>query len=581
MYAMTASFDVEERKATPPALRVSPPDDQRSRRLVGGTMPVKVHLAIARSLRDMGVETLFGLIGDANLYMVDAFVRECAGRYVGAAHEAGAVQMALGFAQISGTVAAATVTHGPGLTNALTSLVEGVKASVPALVLVGDTPAEDRDHLQKITQREFILATGAGFEQLRAPETLAVDIATAYRRAATERRPVVLNMPIEFQWREVEYARPEPFVPEDRAAVQSGPEMDKAIGIIAAARSPIVIGGRGATLGGAEAAIIRLAERIGAPLATSLLGKGLFAGHPFNVGIFGTLSNAIAVEQIAKADCVIAFGASLNRYTTDQKKLLKGKRVIHVNAERTHVGRHIVPDAGLVGDLEGIADAMVRWLDEAEIVNSGAASDELRRQVAAFRHPAKTEGKPRAGTVDMRKALQRIDAAMPKDKILATDAGRFVLETWASIGVSAPRSFVFSVAFGSIGLGLGEAIGGSVAAPHRSTLLVAGDGGFMMGGVTELRTAVREQCDLVIVLLNDGSYGAEHIQFRRKNMDPALSVLDWADFAPVAEAFGAAGLMVRSDADLEAAVQAVAARDRTRPLLIDIKLDPDCIPFNH
>lgn len=587
---------LEERKAMRPHGRVAltagdvaarlragsvSPNVQGSLHPVGGAMPVKVHLALAKALRDIGIDTMFGLIGDANLYMVDAFVRECGGRFVGAANEAGAVQMALGHAQVIGGVAVATVTHGPGLTNALTSMVEGVKASLPVLLLVGDTPVDDRDHLQKVAQREFIVATGAGFEQLRAPETLAADLASAWRRAVIERRPVVLNMPIEFQWREVEYVRPDAFVTRSRAFEGSGSEMDEAIGIIAAAKRPIVLAGRGAAEHRAEAAIARLADRIGAPLSTTLLGKGLFAGHPFNIGIFGTLSHELASEVIAQSDCVIAFGASLNRYTTDDRRLLAGKRVIHLNAERAHLGRFATPDAALAGDLEKTADAMVTWLDEAEIPSSGVATQELRDRLAAFRLPAKSQGKPRAGTVDMRRALQRLDAAMPVDRIFVTDAGRYVLESWVTIGVAAPRSFVFTVAFGSIGLGLGEAIGASLAASGRPTLLVAGDGGFMLGCLTELRTAVRERCDVVIVVLNDGSYGAEHVQFRRKGMDPTLSMLDMPDFAPVATALGAVGLTVRDDDDLEQAMQAIATRDRSLPLLIDVKLDPDCIPFPH
>src|SRR5690606_768612 len=106
---------------------------------------------------------------------------------------------------------------------------------------------------------------------LRTPETFSVDLASAWRRALTELRPIVLNMPVEFQWLEVEYTRPQIAVPDGRAHLEAGPEMDKAIGIIAAARSPLVLGGRGAVVGGAEGAIVRLADRIGAPLTTTLL----------------------------------------------------------------------------------------------------------------------------------------------------------------------------------------------------------------------------------------------------------------------------------------------------------------------
>ena len=136
---------------------------------------MKVHEAIAHTLHEVGAKELFGLIGDGNLYMVDSFVRQGGGRYIRAVHEAGAVLMALGWAQVTGRIGAATVTHGGGLTNAVTPLVEGVKSRTPMVLLAGDTPMEDREHLQKVNQHEFVIATGAGFEQLRSPRTVALD----------------------------------------------------------------------------------------------------------------------------------------------------------------------------------------------------------------------------------------------------------------------------------------------------------------------------------------------------------------------------------------------------------------------
>ena len=102
----------------------------------------------------------------------------------------------------------------------------------------------------------------------------------------------------------------------------------------------------------------------------------------------------------------------------------------------------------------------------------------------------------------------------------------------------------------------------------------------MLGGLTEFYSAVRAKSDLIVIVCNDGSYGAEHIQFRNKNMDPALSVLEWPDFAPIAESLGGAGVTVRTGDDLDSAVAAIKNRDRSRPLLIDLKLDPDCIPMH-
>jgi thiamine pyrophosphate-dependent acetolactate synthase large subunit-like protein len=168
---------------------------------------MKVHEALARSLAEHGVDTVFGVAGDGNLFFIDSFVRECGGRYVAAANEAGAMMMASGYGAASGRLGVVTVTHGPGLTNTVTGLVETAKGSQPILLVVGDTPATDRDSPQVIAQREIIIAAGAGFELVRAPQTILEDAALAIRRAFAERRPIALNVPSEFMWTDVEYAR--------------------------------------------------------------------------------------------------------------------------------------------------------------------------------------------------------------------------------------------------------------------------------------------------------------------------------------------------------------------------------------
>jgi thiamine pyrophosphate-dependent acetolactate synthase large subunit-like protein len=159
---------------------------------------MKFHAALARALADNGVSVMFGVAGDANLYVIDAFARNHNGSYIAAANEVGAVLMALGYGSVSGRLGVATVTHGPGLANTVTGLIEGVKGQAPMLLIAGDTAADDRDNAQNIAQRELVLATGAGIEQLRAPKTLARDVAMAIQRAQAERRPIVLNVPVEF-----------------------------------------------------------------------------------------------------------------------------------------------------------------------------------------------------------------------------------------------------------------------------------------------------------------------------------------------------------------------------------------------
>jgi len=536
-----------------------------------------VHQAIAQALKDGGVEVMFGLIGDANLYLVNSFIRDCGGRFVSTANEAGATVAALGYAVTSGKVGVATVTHGPALTNTLTGLIEGVKGQIPMVLVCGATATEDRDGLQVAPQRELIVATGAGFEQLRSPATLARDVAMALRRAQLERRPIALNVPVNFQWQETTYT-PAPMVAA-RAAnyVPSGEEMDNAVGIIAAAKRPIVLAGRGASSPAAKAAMLALAERIGAPVATTLRGKGLFNGEPWDLGVYGTLSSPVAADTILGADCVIAFGASMTRFTASTGAFLKGKRLVQCNAEPAEIGKFYSPDAALVGDPALTAQAILKLLDEAEIPSSGFRDDDLKARLAAYDPLEGLNDMSTATTLDPRRAVARIGKAVPANRIVVTDGGRFLGSAWQYLDCPDPEAFVYTVNFGSIGLGVSYAIGAGIAHPGRPVLLVVGDGGFMLGGLQEFNTAVRHKVDMTVILLNDSSYGAEHIQFRNKEMDPSLSVFDWPDFAPVAQALGGEGVTVRTADDLEAAVARIG-RTGGRPLLIDVKCDPDHMP---
>ncbi|RFU12128.1 thiamine pyrophosphate-binding protein [Rhodobacteraceae bacterium W635] len=530
-----------------------------------------VYQSIARAVDDHGIDTMFGLIGDANLFMVDSFVRDCGGQFVPAAHEGSSVLMALAYHQVTGRVGMATVTHGPGLTNTTTALTEGVRGQAAIVLLAGDTPVDNPGHLQGIDQRELVKATGAGFEAVRTPATVSMDVARAVYRAQVERRPIVLNMPVEFMWQEVTHTRNLLDVFTAPGGVAEGGILDEAIGMIASARAPIVLAGGGAIH--ARDSLIKLADRLEAPLATTLKAKGLFTGHPCNMDIFGTLSTPAAYDLIARVDCIVAFGTGLHSFTTDRGKLMQGKRVIQVDIQPTAIGYTQHPDAGLVADAGLTADAITWWLDEAEIPGSGFTRD--LDGAGLTRHPVgKDTSAP--GFVNYVRALERLEEALPKDRILVTDGGRFMTEVWCRISVPDPRSNVVTANFGAIGQGLQEAVGAGAAAPGRPVVLFTGDGGFMMGGINEFNTAVRLGLDLIVIVANDSAYGAEHIQFLDRKMDPGLSTFDWPSFAEVATSLGGTGIEVASAEELETAIAALDGR--TGPVLIELKLDPNDVP---
>jgi thiamine pyrophosphate-dependent acetolactate synthase large subunit-like protein len=530
-----------------------------------------VYQSIARAVSDHGVKTMFGLMGDANLFMVDSFVRECDGRFVPAAHEGSSVLMALAYTHVAGSVGVATVTHGPALTNCLTALTEGARGHIPIVLLAGDTPVANPRHLQGIDQRELVKATGAGFEQLRAPETVGMDVARAFYRAQVERRPIVLNMPADFMWLEAGYESQVLDVFTAPGGVAEGGILDEAIGMIASARRPMILAGGGAVH--ARDQLIKLADRLEAPLATTLKAKGLFSDHPYNIDIFGTLSTPAAYDLIAQTDCIVCFGTGLHDFTTDRGKLMKNKRIVQVDVEPTAIGGGLHPDAALVADAGLTAETIHFWLEEAEIPASGFTRELDTGTLTA--HPVDAK-KTAEGYVNYVAALQRFEEALPKDRILVTDGGRFMTEVWCRISAPNPKSFVNTANFGSIGLGLQEAIGAGVAAPDRPVVLFSGDGGFMMGGINEFNTAVRLGLDLIVIVANDSAYGAEHIQFLDRQMDPSLTVFHWPSFAEVATSLGGLGIEVRSEEELDAALEAL--KTRKGPILIDLRLDPHDVP---
>lgn len=533
---------------------------------------INTYQSIAQAVLDNGIDTMFGLMGDANLFMVDYYVRDCGGTFVPAAYEGSSVLMALAWSHVLDEVGVATVTHGPALTNCVTALAEGARSNTPMVLLAGDTPVINPQHLQSIDQRETVNVTGAGFEQLRAPETAAHDVANAFYRARVERRPIVLNIPSDFMWEAVTHRKTVFPVFDTPAYVPEGEWLDEAVGMIASARRPVVLAGGGAV--NAREQIIRLADRLEAPLATTLKAKGLFNDHPCNMDIFGTLSTEAAYDAIAKADCVIAFGASLHTFTTDRGKLMDGKRVVQVNNDSRAIGRNFHPDAALVADAGLTADNIVWWLDEAEIPPSGF-TPELDRAALTW-HPPGERDKAKPGVVNYVWALDRLEEALPKNRILTTDGGRFMTEVWCRISAPDPKSFIVTANFGSIGLGLQEAIGAGLAAPDRPVVHFTGDGGFMMGGVNEFNTAVRLRQDLIVIIANDSAYGAEHIQFLDRKMDPGLAQFDWPSFAAVATALGGRGICVQTADDIELALEEIGTRDR--PLLIELRLDPHDVP---
>jgi thiamine pyrophosphate-dependent acetolactate synthase large subunit-like protein len=529
---------------------------------------------VGATLARLGVSDVFGLMGSGNLVVTNALVAGGAAFYA-ARHEGGAVAMADGWARVTGAVGVASVHQGPGLTNTLTALGEAAKSRTPLLVLAGETPAAALRSNFRIDQHDLVESVGAVAERLHAPASAAADAARALRRAQLERRPVVLMAPIDLQ------AAPAPegadavpdAPPVPRAPVPAAEAVAEAAAVIAAARRPVIVGGRGAVLADGREPLEALGARIGALMATSAMANGLFTGLDYNIGIAGGFASGYAAELLPQADVVIAFGATLNHWTTRHGALIgPGAKVVQIDLEAAAIGANRRVDVGIVGDAAAAARALTSALEAQAPAGEGFRTPEVAAAIARrrWRNEAYEDASTDA-VIDPRTLSIALADALPADAAIAVDSGHFLGYPSQYLTPPDARSWIFANAFQAVGLGLGCAIGAAVARPDRVTVAVLGDGGTFLS-LAELETAARLRLRLLVVIYDDAAYGAEVHHFRTLGREVGLAQFPDTDLAAVARALGAAAVTVRAVDDL-APVTAWLA-DGSGPLVLDAKVNP-------
>jgi thiamine pyrophosphate-dependent acetolactate synthase large subunit-like protein len=525
--------------------------------------------AVGRALPALGVDVVFGLMGSGNLAVTNA-MRDAGARFYAARHEGGAICMADGYGRVSGRMAACSVHQGPGLTNAVTGLTEAAKSRTPLIVLAPETPSAALRSNFRIDQVGLVEAVGATAERVHGPATAAQDVARAVRRARVERRAVVLMLPLDVQAAECPDGAPPAGGPAFERPAPAPDAVRAAADVLARAGRPAIVAGRGAVLAGAGEALRALGERCGAVLATSAVANGLFAGDPFDLGIAGGFASPLAARLLAEADAVIAFGASLNQWTTKHGTLPgPGATVVQVDLDAEAIGAHRPVDLGVIGDAALTARAL---LDALPHGTAARRTPDLAAEIAAHRwrdEPFVPSGAP--DVLDPRGLSIALDDLLPPERTVVVDSGAFM--GWPSMYLRVPDAagFVFPQAFQCVGLALGNAIGAAIARPDRLTVAAVGDGGALLA-LPEFETLGRLGLPLLVMIYDDAAYGAEVHHFAPMGEAVDLAQFPDTDFAALAEAAGCRGLTARSLDDLEGVRAWLDLRDR--PLVVDAKVDP-------
>jgi thiamine pyrophosphate-dependent acetolactate synthase large subunit-like protein len=297
----------------------------------------------------------------------------------------------------------------------------------------------------------------------------------------------------------------------------------------------------------------------------------MFRGNPNDLGIMGSFSHSLGRRYVEQADLVLVFGAGLNFLSMSFGDFLPTVPLVQVDMVRSNIGRWSNADVALVGDAHLVADQLLAAVPARSAAEKPFHASEVRQSIADFDISTNFEAAHTAHTVDPRSLAIELDRLLPTERNLVYDGGNF-LGTVPYISAPGPGHFKMTAEFSSIGLAFGTALGIARARPETTTVLVIGDGGFVMT-MSELDTAAREDIPIVVVLMNDCAYGAELHLLRIHQQPVAKAQFADVDFAPVAQAFGFEVATIRSLDDLHAV--APLLNNPQGPIFLDCKINAD------
>jgi thiamine pyrophosphate-dependent acetolactate synthase large subunit-like protein len=537
---------------------------------------------LAEDIHALGVRTVFGLMSDDTA--VFAVTLDGLGvKFVGARHENNAIAMAEGYAYATGELGVAVIGRGPATANGLHAAVAASRMGSRVLVIYGDAAVGGGDgngigpDYKGFNAQAVLGAAGltcfTAASAATARQTLADAVAAASHGALA-----ALLLPTNVQMANVEVWGPAAarLIPAGEPAAARQQSIDAAAALLSKSRRPVIVAGLGAHRAGAKEALQTLAEKIGALLMTSARGKDMFHGHPYNLGILGSFSHTMGRRMMDQADCVLVFGAGLNFLTMSFGASVPPVPIIQVDTVRAHIGRWTTADVAVVGDARRVAEQLLAALPGRGSSEKPFHTAESLATIAGFDVARDFEAAHTPRTVDPRALGIELDGLLPRERNVVYDAGNF-LGILPYLTVPSPDHLKMTSEFASIGLGFGTALGVAKGRPRVPTVLVIGDGGFLMT-MSELETVSREDIPLIIVLMNDCAYGAELHFLALRKLPVGKSVFPDVEFAAVAEAFGFQAYTIRSLDDLRALGPVLGKPDG--PILLDCKVNADiAAPF--
>ena len=525
---------------------------------------------LIRTLIEQGCDTVFGYPGGQILNVYDSLYKyQNEIRHMLTAHEQGAAHAADGYARATGKVGVVMSTSGPGATNLVTGIATAYLDSIPLVAICGNVPTTQigTDSFQEIDITGVTLPITKHNYFVGSVENLADTIREAFALAQSGRPgPVLIDVPKDVQTAVCDYEPQAPVQPEERHAAKDV-RIKEAAALINVSKRPFIYFGGGLITSEAQEEMLALAEKIDAPIGCSLMGlSGIPTDHPRFLGMQGMHGHYASSMAMHDADLIISLGVRFNdRVTGNREKFAKLAQIIHIDVDGSELSKTVNSACGLRGDVKLTLQKLI------PLVNAEQKPD-WEKAVKALKETENDYLDIRPGLTP-RNAIMTLNKHLGENTAVATDVGQHQMWAAQNVNFKKPRRFISSGGLGTMGFGLGAAIGAAVGTGERS-VLVTGDGSFGMC-LNELTTAVTYNVPVVILLMNNGVLGmVRQWQTLFFNKHYSNTILDRkTDFVALARAFGADGEAVDTVAALDEAFEHAFSCDG--PYVIDCRIDKD------
>ncbi len=531
---------------------------------------------VIKCLEEQGVDTVFGYPGGAILNVYDALYKNRDRiRHFLTSHEQGAAHAADGYARATGKVGVCMATSGPGATNLVTGIATAFMDSVPMVAITCNVtlPLLGKDSFQEVDINGIVMPITKHSYIVKDVRLLADTIRKAFRIARSGRPgPVLVDITKDVTAAKCEYTPVKPVFKDPPRASFGEEDIARAVDMILASKRPFLYVGGGAILSGASEALRGLVDRIDAPVCDSLMGKGAFDGHdPRYTGMIGMHGTKASNYGVSQCDLLLSLGARFSdRVTGNPKKFASKARIVHIDIDPAEINKNVKVDFSVVGDLKEVLEAINRELDRR--LESPLDHSEWRATVEGYKTAYPLTYDRSRMTCPL--LIQKLDELTEGKAIITTDVGQH--QMWAAqyYTYSRPRTFLTSGGLGTMGYGIGAAIGAQVACPDEVVINIGGDGCFRMN-MNELATASRYNIPIIEIVVDNRVLGMvrqwQTLYYGKRYS--ATVIEDKVDYCKVAEGLGCRAFRVTSPEELEPVLK--EALSLHAPVLIDAVIHED------